>query len=198
MSNSVSISIRHNEFPINARLLRRIVLTLFTDLLQVKAFELGVHVVDEQAMAHLNETFLRHAGPTDVLAFDYAEPGGRGTLCGEIFICAEETVRQARRFRVTWSSELVRYLVHGALHLTGYDDHGHGLRRKMKRKENQLLHELAQRFYLRRLGDAERYKALYPKMMKGERMTTRTGRPRVRRARCGNLSVRAARPKLDQ
>ena len=45
-------------------------------------------------------------------------------LCctGKSFVCLDEAVRQARRFHTTWQSELVRYVVHGVLHLLGYDD----------------------------------------------------------------------------
>ena len=46
----------------------------------------------------------------------------RATLHGEIFICVDEAVLQARKFRTSWQSEIVRYLVHGVLHLLGHDD----------------------------------------------------------------------------
>ena len=96
-------------------------------------------------MAHLNETYLHHQGATDVLAFDYAEATGAG-LCGEIYLCAEVARTQAKRFRTSWQSELLRYLVHGVLHLEGYDDHVAARRRQMKREENRLLKALADRF----------------------------------------------------
>jgi len=63
---------------------------------------------------------LRHAGATDVIAFDYSIRASH--LRGEIFICVDEALVQARRFRTTWQSESVRYVVHGVLHLLGFDD----------------------------------------------------------------------------
>ena len=49
-------------------------------------------------------------------------PDARRPLHGEIFICVDEAVWQARKFRTSWQSEIVRYLVHGVLHLLGHDD----------------------------------------------------------------------------
>ena len=75
----------------------------------------------------------------------------RHPLHGELFICLEEAVLQARRFSATWQSELVRYVIHGLLHLCGHDDIKPAARRVMKRAENQLLCEIARRFELAHL-----------------------------------------------
>jgi probable rRNA maturation factor len=65
------------------------------------------------------------------------------TINGELFICVDEAIRQAKRFRTTWQSELMRYIVHGVLHLLGHDDHRAADRLKMKREENRLVRKLA-------------------------------------------------------
>ena len=75
-------------------------------------------------------------------------------LHGEIFICIDDAVKQARQFRTTWQSELVRYLIHGVLHLVGYDDLTPAGRCVMKREENCLLGMLSRQFSLRRLANA--------------------------------------------
>ena len=67
-------------------------------------------------------------------------------LHGEIFVCLDEAVSQARRFHTTWQSELVRYVVHGVLHLLGYDDAASRARRKMKAAEDTLVRQLARQF----------------------------------------------------
>jgi probable rRNA maturation factor len=103
-------------------------------------------------MTHLNETFLKHKGSTDVLAFDYSEKAEPGSVLGEIFVCVEEAMIQSARFRTDWRSELVRYVVHATLHLLGYDDHRPASRREMKRVENQTLKKLAGRFDLKQMG----------------------------------------------
>ena len=109
------------------------------------AGDLGICLVSSNEMARLNETHLSHAGVTDVITFDYGNPSeGQHPAClnGEIFICLDEAVSQARRFRTSWESELARYVIHGLLHLTGYDDRRPGDRRRMKREENRLLRQL--------------------------------------------------------
>jgi rRNA maturation RNase YbeY len=77
-------------------------------------------------------------------------------LHGDLFICVEEAIRQARQFRTTWQAELVRYIVHGILHLQGYDDAAPGHRRVMKREEDRRMRRLAARFRLSALGGKAR------------------------------------------
>ena len=71
---------------------------------------------------------------------------------GDIFVCLDDAVAQARQFRTTWQSELVRYVIHGLLHLRGYDDRHPAARRKMKREENRRLREITRRFPLAQIG----------------------------------------------
>jgi len=153
---------------VNLPLLRRVARALLTGRLRLKNYELGVHLMAAPEMARLNERFLNHAGSTDVITFDYSEkaaqasrlsseetpnrPGAFAALCGEVFICLDDAVAQARRFRTTWQSELVRYLVHGVLHLRGYDDRQPKFRRAMKREEDRLVRELARLFPLSKLA----------------------------------------------
>ena len=159
---------------VNTALLRRLVRSLLHELIGGEDYELCVHLVAAPEMVRLNETFLRHAGSTDVIAFDYSAAadvgrpskmakgsvlpyvGCHGMLHGEIFVCVDEAVRQARRFRTSWQSELVRYVVHGVLHLRGFKDHRTAVRRKMKREENRLLRALARRFTLTALAGLPR------------------------------------------
>ena len=134
--------------PINLAFLRRIVRALVRDFLEVRACSLCVHLITSLEMARLNEHFLQHAGSTDVLTFDYEEPG---RLAGEVFISVEETLEQARRYRVGWPEELIRYVIHGILHLQGYDDTRAAAQRRMKSREDYLLQELQAKFRLENL-----------------------------------------------
>jgi probable rRNA maturation factor len=145
VSNTPVVHPRQRSRPVDRRLFQQIAAALVRDSLRREEFALHIHLVAAPEMTRLNEQFLRHQGSTDVLAFDYAEPG-QGRPRGEVFICIDEAVAQATRFRTTWPSELVRYLVHGVLHLIGYDDHRASDRRLMKREENRLLRDLARRF----------------------------------------------------
>jgi rRNA maturation RNase YbeY len=91
------------------------------------------------------------AGGTPALR-SQRRPDAGLVLHGEIFVCLEDAVAQARQFGVTWQDELARYVVHGLLHLLGHDDLDSAARRRMKREENRLVRELAGRFRLSQLS----------------------------------------------
>ena len=63
----------------------------------------------------------------------------------------DDAIRQAKKFKTNWQSEIVRYIVHGVLHLLGHDDVNATAKRKMKREENRLLRKLSARFALSKL-----------------------------------------------
>jgi probable rRNA maturation factor len=155
---NIVIANRQRTRKANPRVLKQIVLALLTEL-EVTEAELGINLVAEEEMALVNETFLQHSGSTDVITFDHmdARPGtqdAKSQLHGELFICVDDAVSQARQFGTDWQSELVRYIVHGVLHLLGYDDLAVAARRKMKRVENRLVRWLAKRFELAQLSGA--------------------------------------------
>lgn len=150
-SNALEVHNRQQHRWVDCRHLENILRALLVDL-KKEASQLEINIVDAAGMSRLNEKFLRHRGPTDVLAFDYRESMDHDALFGELFLCVDEATVQATRFGTTWQSELVRYAVHGILHLLGYDDHKPERRREMKRLENRLLKGLAGRFALKKLG----------------------------------------------
>ena len=152
MSSALTVRNRTRAGALDIPLLRRIALALLRELLDRQDFELGLYVVDAKEMTQLNQTHLRHRGPTDVITFDYGDPAQPRRLAGEIFVCLDEAVRQAARYHVTWQSEIARYLVHGVLHLAGYDDAAAASRRHMKKREDLLVRALGRRFRLRQLG----------------------------------------------
>jgi len=142
---------RQRAQRLNTKLIRKIVRTILTEELSRDEFEVGVAIIAEEAMTRMNEGYLRHNGSTDVITFDYKDAARPRCLAGEIFICLDEALIQSKRFRVTWQNELVRYIVHGILHLCGFDDKTSGARRKMKREENRLMRRLATHFKIDQL-----------------------------------------------
>ena len=150
--STIVIANRQRTRKINSHRLKQITRAVLAEL-EIENAELAVNLVAAPEMTLLNETFLRHEGPTDVITFDYlsAECGVRheeSQLHGEIFVCVDEAIRQAKKFGATWQSEIVRYIIHGVLHLLGHDDSRPAARRKMKREENRLLCRLSRRFSL--------------------------------------------------
>jgi probable rRNA maturation factor len=77
-------------------------------------------------MRRLNDEFLGHDQPTDVISFGLAGPDGR--LAGDVYLCRAVAARNARRHGVPLRQELVRLVIHGTLHVLGYD-HPDGDRR---------------------------------------------------------------------
>jgi len=71
------------------------------------------------AMRRLNREHLGHDAPTDVISFGLAGPDGR--LAGDVYICSAVALRNARRHAVSPRQELIRLVVHGTLHVLGYD-----------------------------------------------------------------------------
>jgi probable rRNA maturation factor len=112
--------------------------------------ELGIVLVGAKEMASINEKFLGHEGPTDVITFDYSEEQ-KSQLNGEVFVCVEVAEKQAKEFGTNPQSEIVRYIVHGILHLAGYDDLQPAARRKMKQHEGRLVRKLSRGFALSKL-----------------------------------------------
>lgn len=136
-------------------LAREITRHLLEEMLGLANYELAVTLVSPARMAEINQEFLEHEGSTDVISFDYLEgqeEGRQARVYGEIFISVADARKQAREFRTTWQEELVRYIVHGVLHLLGYDDLSPAKRKTMKREEGKLVRRLGKEFPLRKLA----------------------------------------------
>ena len=169
MSRTLSLLNRQRVRRIDTRLLRQITLHLLNVELGVESFELAIHLVGAKEMAQVNWGFLQHEGSTDVITFDHSDvvaadvrrlsnkKGGavaQKSLHGELFICIDDAVKQAREFRTSWQGELTRYVIHGLLHLCGHDDLSPAPRRVMKREENRLVRLVAKEFSFSKLARA--------------------------------------------
>lgn len=124
--------------------LRKFIRFHLDNQLALASYDIGVHLVSSERMAEVNRTHLHHEGPTDVITFDYCDPG-ETHLHGDLFICPAIAHTQADEHGTSWESEILRYLIHGILHLRGYDDLSGNDRRVMKREENRLLKGLVER-----------------------------------------------------
>ena len=100
---------------------------------------ISVAIVDDATIASLHERYLGEATVKDVLSFDLRDDPGEVSLEGEIVVSAEAAVRQASSLGVDQKQELLRYVIHGTLHLLGYEDDTTGGRRRMRRAENRVL-----------------------------------------------------------
>jgi probable rRNA maturation factor len=94
-----------------------------------------VSIVSDRAMARMHKKFCGSAGSTDVLTFQH----------GEIIISAPTATRQARIFRTSLEDELRLYILHGLLHLCGYDDGNARERAVMEKLQRNLLKKASQK-----------------------------------------------------
>lgn len=74
-----------------------------------------------RAMAALNRKHLGHRGPTDVISFGFSESARGGPVIGDIYIAPDVARANARRHAAGVREELARLVVHGVLHVLGYD-----------------------------------------------------------------------------
>ena len=139
------LSVRNlqRRYPVDSREARKATGLLMDELLKIEAYDLSILFVNETRMAQLNTTHLHHEGATDIITFDYCTSV---RFHGELIICPAVAGKHAQKYRANLGRELARYIIHGVLHLRGFDDQTPAARRKMKREENRLLQKLARRF----------------------------------------------------
>jgi len=101
--------------------------------------ELTIVYVDNKTIQKLNSRFLGESRPTDVLCFDLS---GGGRLTADIVISTEAAWGNSRLYRTSPSEEVSRYLIHGILHLLGFDDRKKKDRMRMQRKVAQILRRI--------------------------------------------------------
>jgi len=100
----------------------------------------SIALLDDAEMSRLHVDHLGDAAPTDVLSFDLRERGARaGEYEAAIAIGVDVARREARRRRLPFEREIALYLVHGLLHLAGFDDHDPRDRARMRRAERRVL-----------------------------------------------------------
>jgi probable rRNA maturation factor len=97
--------------------------------------------VDNPTIHNLNKRYLNHDEPTDVLSFPLSGSGAH-TLEGEIVIGVEVAKVQAEERGHDIAVELALYVIHGLLHLSGYNDHSEKERKEMRERERQYLQKL--------------------------------------------------------
>lgn len=104
--------------------------------------ELSILLVDREAMASLKERYLGDPGPTDVLAFPMDEQvvEDEPLLIGDIVVCPDVAREQATKARRDVSREVDLLIVHGFLHLLGYDHARPQEAKAMRHRERKVLH----------------------------------------------------------
>ena len=104
---------------------------------------LGLRIVGDAESAALNGRFRRRSYPTNVLSFPFeAPPGTRSDILGDLVICAPVVRREARTQCKPVNAHWAHMVVHGILHLRGYDHQSHRQATVMENMEIRILKEL--------------------------------------------------------
>lgn len=104
--------------------------------------EISVAIVDDLTIHQLNRQFLEHDYPTDVITFPLESPEENGLLAGEIIVSWDTAKRNAIELGLSPEGELLLYVVHGTLHLLGFDDHEEEDAEAMRKAERECLKAL--------------------------------------------------------
>lgn len=152
----VAISDTQGHLPVDADELAGLVRAVLAAEGRTRA-SISIAVVDQAAIHAINRSHLGHDWPTDVVSFPLSEPA-EPVLAGELVVSAEMAAVTAAEIGVRPRDELALYVVHGLLHLCGYDDTSESATAAMRRREGELLEACgrANPFELARAGRVPR------------------------------------------
>jgi len=105
--------------------------------------EIVIRIVDEQESAELNEQYRHISGPTNVLSFPFSAPAGiKMPLLGDLVVCSSRVQQEAAQQHKTLNDHWAHIIVHGVLHLLGYDHIDAQDADRMEAKEIKTLQQL--------------------------------------------------------
>ena len=136
----VVVGMRLTKWKLRLAPLRKLATRILQSIGEREAL-LSLEIVGDVRMRRLNRTFRHRDKTTDVLAFATREgPGPPSSLLGDVVISLPQAIRQARRHQRGIDHEVVVLLIHGMLHLCGYDhERSETEARRMARRERAVL-----------------------------------------------------------
>jgi len=133
------IEVNHQvDFPIDDSSIQLVVSTILTDA-GFQRGSISIAIVDDPTIHRLNLQYLQHDYPTDVLSFLLESDPQQGWLEGEVIVSSDTATSNATEYQWEPTNELMLYIIHGCLHLTGMDDATDELRAVMQAKETLYL-----------------------------------------------------------
>ncbi len=129
------------EYRVDKRKLNRVIKQVFSDQ-QLKKVRVNVVLTDDVEIIRLNKQYLNNNSTTDVLSFLLELDNTEKFLEGEVYANLQQIERQAAEYKVNFETELFRIVIHGILHLVGYDDQSPQERKKMHEQEDYYLSQV--------------------------------------------------------
>ncbi|MFO7446513.1 MAG: rRNA maturation RNase YbeY [Ignavibacteriaceae bacterium] len=124
------------KHKVNKFLIHRVIGFLKKDLL-FDISSLTVNFVSAAKITEINKNYLKHYYSTDIITFNYS--ANLTIIDAEIYISADDAQDNANKYKNSYNDEILRLVIHGILHVSGYNDKKRNEKLKMKRMENKLL-----------------------------------------------------------
>jgi rRNA maturation RNase YbeY len=123
-------------FPVNKARVHKVI-SILKNHYRVKITFLIINFVSSEQIKKINVQYLNHQYETDILTFNYS--GSNTELDGEMFISPQEAAANAKRYKKEFDDEVKRLVIHGFLHLLGFDDKTRAEKLKMRLLEKEML-----------------------------------------------------------
>ncbi len=143
MPHIIHIHNCQKRIVVHATTLKKVISAVFNKE-KIGNARLSIVIVTDRMIHALNKKFLAHDYPTDVITFDLSDADAlqrsATVLEAEIYVSAVMAWNRAREFGCQPAEELMLYIVHGLLHLLGYDDGTPAAQQRMRKKEKEIMH----------------------------------------------------------
>ena len=114
-----------------------------------KIIELSYTFCTDHYLLQINQKYLNHNTLTDIITFDLKENESQNIIEGDIYISLERVEENANLHKTIFSTEILRVIIHGALHLCGYKDKNDEEIETMREKENSAIEKYFAMFHVK-------------------------------------------------
>lgn len=135
---SVKVNFHNVKKIISTNWIQRICKTIFTIEKKIPQGDVSIVFVSDDYISQLNKKFLKRDMPTDVLAF----PMDEDDVWGEVYISMNKAIEQSEYYKINIRAEITRLVIHGILHMLGYNDQSEKTRNDMRKREDFYLEQL--------------------------------------------------------
>jgi probable rRNA maturation factor len=126
------------KIKINKNAIHKIISLLKSEF-SFDVISLPINFITSEQIIPINTQYLGHNFSTDIITFNYS--GENDSFDGEIFISVDDAFSNSKKYKVSLDNEIIRLVIHGILHLLGFDDKNKFDLKKMKKEENRLVSE---------------------------------------------------------
>lgn len=133
---TISVYNRQKDLQIDKSSIRTLVLAILK-YLKVSFEEVSIYLVSEKQICQLHDQFFQDPSPTDCISFPIDD-----SCLGEVFVCPKVALEYTQKRGLDPKTEVTLYIIHGILHLLGYDDLEPSQRKTMRKKEKSCMRQL--------------------------------------------------------